>query len=171
MSRRATYVVFMLAVFFGAFFITLWLTEPEVPSAADARSDAERLASHTISGSSDLTKSARDAKLILSRQLSGHVDDVRRIDERNVRLSGWAADREGDSTPLEVLVFVAGKLLATTRTAGERPDVTAALHLGFGAQTNVGLSLNFMCVKGDQPILVVLGKEKQYTQLQSDRCP
>src|SRR5882672_7980436 len=110
LMSRAAYVVFLLAVLFGSFFITLWLTEPKVPETPDNRSDAQRLAAYPISGSSDLTKSAQDAKLILSRRLSGHVDVIRRINERDVWLAGWAADREGDSTPLEVLIFVAGQL-------------------------------------------------------------
>jgi hypothetical protein len=168
---RAAYVVFLLAVFFGSFFITLWLTEPEVQSMPDNRSDAERLAAYPISDGSDLTKSAQDAKLILSRRLSGSVDAIRRIDERDVSLAGWAADREGDSSPLEVLIFVARRLVATTHTAGERPDVTAALHLGFGAQKNVVLSANFTCRRGDRPVVVVLGKGQQYMHLQSDACP
>jgi hypothetical protein len=151
-----------------SFFITLWLTEPQVVSAPDNRSDAERLAAYPIKDSSDLIKSAQDAKLILSPRLSGHVDVIRRIDERDVVLAGWAADRDG--TPLQVLIFVAGQLAATTHTAGERPDVTAALHLGFGAQKNVVLSANFTCRKGDQPVVVVI-KEKQYMQLQSEPCP
>jgi hypothetical protein len=100
MLRGATYLVFLSAVFFGSLFITLWLTEPEVPSATDNRSDAERLAAYPIKDSSDLIKSAQDAKLILSPRLSGHVEVIRHIDERNVGLSGWASDREGDSTPL-----------------------------------------------------------------------
>jgi hypothetical protein len=80
-----------------------------VANEPDNRSDAERLAAYPISDSSDLTKSAEDAKLIASPRLSGHVDMIRRIDERAVWLAGWAADREGDSTPLEVLIFVAGQ--------------------------------------------------------------
>jgi hypothetical protein len=171
MLRGATYVVFLSAVFFGSLFITLWLTEPEDPGTTDNRPDAERLAAYPISDSSDLAKSAQNANLILSRRLSGYVDAIRRIDEREVALSGWAADRQGDSTPLEVLIFVAGRLVATTHTKGERPDVTAAVHLGFGAQSNVVLAANFTCRKGDQPVVVVLGKEKQYLPLQSARCP
>ena len=100
-TSRAAYVVFLLAVLFGSFFTTLWLTEPQVPSALDNGSDAERLAAYTISNSSDLAKSAYDANLIPSRRLSGYVDGIRRIDERDVGLAGWAADREG--TPLTVL--------------------------------------------------------------------
>jgi len=166
---RAAYGVFLLAVLFGSFFITLWLTEPQVSSALDNRSDAERLAAYTISNSSDLAKSAYDANLIPSRRLSGHVDVIHRIDERDVGLAGWAADREG--TSLEVLIFVAGRLVATTNTTGERPDVTAALHLGFGAEKNVAVSANFTCRRGEQPVVAVLGNNKQYLHLQSDPCP
>jgi hypothetical protein len=168
LMSRAAYVVFLLAVLFGSFFITLWLTEPEVVSEPDNRSDVQRLAAYPIKDSSDLMKSAQDAKLILSPRLSGYVDVIRRIDERDVGLSGWASDRDG--TPLEVLIFVAGQLVATTHTAGERPDVTAALQLGFGAQKNVVLSANFTCRPGDQPVVAVV-KEKQYMHLQSESCP
>ena len=168
---RAAYVVFLLAVLSGSFFATLWLTEPKVEDTLNDRSDAQRLAAYPISGSSDLTKSAQDAKLIPSRRLSGHIDVIRRVNEQEVWLAGWAADPKGDSTPLEVLIFVAGQLVATTHTAGERPELTAALHLDFGAQKNVLLSANFACQRGDQPIVVVLGKEKQYMPLQSDPCP
>jgi hypothetical protein len=169
MVRRAAYIIFLLAVLLGSFFITLWLTEPRGPNAPDNRSDAERLAAHPISNSSDLVKSAYDAELIPSQRLSGHVDVIRRVDEQKVDLGGWAADRDG--TALEVLIFVAGHLAAATHTAGERPDVTAALHLGFGAQTNVALAANFACRRGEQPVVVVLGKDKQYTHLQSAPCP
>jgi hypothetical protein len=82
--RGAAYLVFLLAVFFGSLFITLWLTEPQVLDTPDTRSGAERLAGYPISDISDLAKSAQDAKLILSQRLSGHVDAIRRIDERDV---------------------------------------------------------------------------------------
>ena len=169
MVRGAAYVMFLLAVLFGSFFITLWLTDPQVPDTPDNRSDAERFAAYPISSSSDLAKSAQDANLIPSQRLTGHVDAIRRIDEQEVDLAGWAADREG--TPLQVLIFVAGHVVATTHTAGERPDITAGLHLGPGARTNVVLSANFTCRRGDQPVVVVLGKEKQYMHLQSAPCP
>jgi hypothetical protein len=171
MLRRAAYIVFLLAVLFGSFFVTLSLTEPQpqVANAMDNRSTVERLAAYPISNSSDLAKSAYAADLVPSQRLSGHVDAIRRVDEQKVDLAGWAADRHG--TALEVLIFVAGQLAATTRTAGERPDVTAALGLGFGAQTNVVLAANFICRSGDQPIVAVLGNERQYMHLQSAPCP
>ncbi len=169
-SRLAVYLI-ASAVLFGSFFTTLWLTEPQPPLASDNRSDAKRLAGYQISDSSDLEKSAQSAKLTPSRQLLGYVDAIRRIDEQNVTAIGWAADREGDSTPLEVLVFVAGPLVATAHTEGERPDVTAAVRLGFGAEKNVAFVLRFPCRRGDQPVVVVIGRERQYLPLQSGRCP
>jgi hypothetical protein len=165
--RRVAYLAFLLAVLFGSFFVTLWLTEPQV--APDNRSPAERLAAYPISNGSDLAKSAYEADLFRSQRLSGHVEAIRRIDEQKVDLIGWAAD--GHGTALDVLIFVGGHLAVTTHTAGERPDVTAALRLGFGAQTNVALSANFTCRAGDQPVVVVLGNEKEYMPLQSAPCP
>jgi hypothetical protein len=86
--RRAAYTVLLLSVLFGSFFITLWLTEPQVPNAPDNHLLAERLAANPISSSSDLAKSAYEADLIPSQRLSGHVDAIRRIDEQKVQVRG-----------------------------------------------------------------------------------
>jgi hypothetical protein len=82
--RRAAYTVFLSSVLFGSFFITLWLTEPQVPK--DNHLLAERLAANPTSSSSDLAKSAAD--LINSQRLSGSVDAIRRIDEQRVQVRG-----------------------------------------------------------------------------------
>jgi hypothetical protein len=54
---------------------------------------------------------------------------------------------------------------------GERPDVTNALHLGFGAEKNVSFSLKVSCRPGDQPVVVGVGERKQYIPIQSNKCP
>jgi hypothetical protein len=167
--RRAAYTVFLLSVLFGSFFITVWLTEPQVPNTPDNRSHAQRLAAYPISNGSELAKSAYEADLIPSQRLDGRVNVIRRLDEQKVDLAGWAAD--GNGTALEALVFVAGHLVATTHTAGERPDITAALRLGLGARTNVALYANFTCRKGEQPVVVILGNGKEYLHLRSAPCP
>jgi hypothetical protein len=167
--RRAAYIAFLSAVLFGSFFSTLWLTEPRLSNAPANRAPAERLAAYPISDGSDLAKSAHEAGLVTSQRLDGHVDVIRRTDEQKVDLLGWAADDRG--TALELLIFVSGRLVATTHTAGDRPDVTAALRLGFGANKNLAFSANFTCRKGDQPVVVVLGKARDYIDLQSARCP
>jgi hypothetical protein len=117
---RAAYIVFLSGILLGSFFMP-----------RDNPSRAKLLATYPISNGLDLAQAAHLADLIPSRRLSGYVDVIRRIDEQKVDLVGWAADGRG--TALEVLVFVARHSVATTQTAGERPDVTAALRLGFGA--------------------------------------
>jgi hypothetical protein len=132
----ASYIAFLLAVF-GSFFVTLWLAEPQVSNTPDNRSYAQRLAAHPISNGSDLAKSAYEADLIPPQRLAGHVEAIRRIDEQRVDLVGWAADGDGtalgDGTVPEVLIFVAGHLVATgTLPASDRtqpPHSTWALVL------------------------------------------
>jgi hypothetical protein len=58
-----------------------------------------------------------------------------------------------------------------TQTRGERPDVTKAMGLAFGAERNVGFEVNFGCRTGDHPIVIGLGSDKQYLSLSSAQCP
>ncbi len=86
-------------------------------------------------------------------------------------MAGWLADPEGNETPLHVLVFIKGAMVATAETKGERPDVTAAIGLGFGAEKNVAYSFKFDCGHGVQPVVVGVGEKGQYIPLQSKKCP
>ena len=161
--RRIIYVTCAAAVLFGSFFITLWLTEPP--------SDKERLAAQRILNSSDLPKAAQNVGLRFSEQLKAAVDQINRVNEREVRMGGWLADLQGNSTPLTLLVFIDGSMVAAAQTKGERPDVTTKLNLRFGAEKNVAFSFNFNCRPGDQPVVVGVGERKQYIPLQSEKCP
>jgi hypothetical protein len=84
---------------------------------------------------------------------------------------GWLADREGDATPLNILVFIQGAMVATAQTNGERPDVTKAIGLGFGAEKNVAFSFKFNCSPDVQPIVAGVSAEGQYMPFQSKKCP
>ena len=168
---RVIYVAGGAVVLFGSFFITLWLTEPDVPKAVDNRSDTERLAAQHVSTYPELENAAANAELRFSRQLQGVVDGVNRVNEHEVNMVGWLADREGDATPLHVLVFILGAVVATAQTNGERPDVTRAIGLGFGTEKNVAFSFKFNCGSGVQPIVAGVGAKGQYIPLQSKKCP
>ena len=50
--------------------------------------------------------------------MAGNVDVFKRINEREVNMSGWLADRQGNSTPLNLLVFIDGSIVAATKTKG-----------------------------------------------------
>jgi hypothetical protein len=117
--RRTIYIICGAAVLFGSFFITLWLTEPEAPP--------QRLEDQRISNYSDLSKVAQNVGLRPSEQLQGVVDAISRINEREVKIVGWLADPQGNSTPLDLLVLMDGPMVAAGQTKGERPDVTNAI--------------------------------------------
>jgi len=165
----------MASALFGSFFITLWLTAPDTsslqPIGGDNRSDAEKLAARHIAGDSDLANAAREIGLHLSARMSGNVDAINRTSARDVSVAGWVADKEGDATPISILVFAGGAVVATTQTKGERPDVTQALHLGLGSEKNVSFSVKFSCQPGDQPVIVGIATVKQYIPLTSGACP
>ena len=74
-------------------------------------------------------------------------------------MSGWLADRQGNSTPLNLLVFIDGSFVAATQTKGERDDVTKVLRLSAGAEKNVVFSLNFNCRPVLNPFLWASAKE------------
>ena len=63
-----------------------------------------------------------------------------------------------------------GAVAAKTQTKGERPDVTEAVHLGFGAEKNISFSVSFRCRPGEQPVIVGIGTARQYIPLTSGPC-
>jgi hypothetical protein len=143
--RRAAYTVFLSSVLFGSFFITLWLTEPQVPNAPDNH----LLADNPISSSSDLARSAYEADLIPSQRLSGHVDAIRRIDEQKVGLTGRAADGGGTAlanapTPGLAGIRVRGSPEAVTIEARDTSveDVLAALSRAFDMDYQSSIDLD-----------------------------
>jgi hypothetical protein len=136
MAKQAGFLFWCAVSLFGSFFTTLWLTEPPIanvpPIKVDSGSVSDRLAAAHISNNADLVTAARNIGLYQSDRMRGTVDAIVRINERDARTDGWAADPDGDATPLSILIFVGGVLVAKAQTKGERPDVTKALRLFLG---------------------------------------
>ena len=162
----------MLVAFAGSLLLTLWLTEPaRRPKQETQISDAERLGSYSISSRTDLIEAAVAIGLHGSGSMRGSVDNLRRLDDQYVIIDGWLADPQGNTNPLILVIFVAGKKAAITQTRGERPDVTKTLGLAFGTEKNVAFQVSFRCLAGDQPFIVAVGTDKQYLQVTSPQCP
>jgi hypothetical protein len=152
-------------VLIGSFFLTLWLTDIGIPGLA-----VERLAGSQIDNLSDLIEAAVSAGLHRSFQMDGRIESMSRINNGEVAITGWMAE-PGEAKPISVLIFVAGKKVATTYTHGERPDVTKVLHAAFDAEQNVRLEANFECASHDRPVIAGLGTSEQYFYLPSPPCP
>jgi hypothetical protein len=163
----------MIATAIGSFFIALTLLDTRAPpnKAENDQSDAGRLASRSIFDRSDLIDAAVGVGLHLSARMKGTVDEIKRINANEVMIRGWVADPGSVGDALTVVVFVAGQRKAMVETKGERPDVTAALRLRFGAEKNVVFEATAACPT-DAPIVIVgLGQEKQYLHLTFAKCP
>jgi len=165
--RKIGLIGILLVVLFGSFFLTAYLTHIDRPPG----SVVERLASSQISNLSDLIEVAVSAGLHRSFQMDGRIESMSRINNSEVAIRGWMADPGGDTEPIKIFIFVAGKKVATTHTHGERTDVAKVLHLAFGAEQNVMLEANFECASHDKPVIVGLGTSEQYFYLPSPPCP
>jgi len=173
---RAVFIAILAAAFFGSFFATLWLTEPsqnpaKPPAAADSRPIPEQFAGRHVANRADLTAAAQQVGLRPSTTMRGALDSVTRVAGGDAVISGWFADPQGDATPLNVLVFAGGSLAASSKTSGERPDVTQALGLSFGSEKNVKMAVQFHCTAGDMPLVMSVSAGNQYLVLESKPCP
>ena len=104
-----------------------------VPGRRQPDRKSRNSAGMRVSNLEELTKSAADAGLLPARSLTGSVDALTRANEQEVTAAGWLADPQGDGDPLTLIIFVGGKAVASGKTSSERPDVTEALGLAFGA--------------------------------------
>jgi hypothetical protein len=164
---RIIYIICGAVVLFGSFFVTLWLTQPESPPE---RLENQRLENQRISNYVDVRNAAQNVGLSPSAMMQGVVDTISRINKAEVKIEGWLADPSGKSNPSSLWVFMDGSMVATTQTKGERPDVTNALHLSDGAETNVAFSLIFNCRAGGKPIILGVNVRKEYIVLQTKEC-
>jgi hypothetical protein len=169
--RRLIFVGILAVVLLGSFFLTLWLTDISPLKSKDTRSATEELADRKVSDYSELSRVASDMGLMASQRLQGAFDGATRSSERDVGYWGWLADPNGDATPLNIVVFVAGRAVATAPTKGERADVTRLLGLAFGAEKNVAFEVNFSCRTNEVPVVVGLGTGKQYFAFLARPCP
>jgi hypothetical protein len=183
-GKRIAYFGIGAAAVLGIFLLTLWFwesrstdsgivtTTERAPVAQDALSEAERLASHTVTNSQELAVGASAVGLQLSPRLRGNVEGVKRTSDREVTVAGWLADTEGDGRPQKVVVFVGGKRAAIMQTQGERDDVTKALGLQSGAVKNVAFQATINCRTGDQVLFAGLAFEGHYyIDLGARACP
>lgn len=171
--RRIAYLCLCAGVLLSSFFLTLWLTNPErtPPAAADSVSEAERLASQTVSNGLDLTAAASAIGFKSSPRLRGNVDKLERISDREVIVAGWLADTEGDGSRQNIVVFAGGKRAAVVQTQGGRSDVTKALGLSSGAAKNVMFRAAISCQTASQVHFAGVGSAGQYIDMGSRACP
>ena len=163
--RTISYFVGGMVVLISSFLITSWIL---------SRNDG---VNWKFTDEASLASAAKAAGYHLSKDLGGHVDTVARIDRGKVRANGWAVDLSGDGTPLILSAFVNGRNMATFRTDGPRPDITAGVRANPKANSdaakNTQFAGSFSCVPGDKLSIVATSTTKSYLLLppQPAVCP
>ncbi len=162
-------IVLGAGVLAGSFFITLWLITPEpdqpLPSAASL------LAKRTISDDRTLSAGAASLGLQMSDSVKGFVDALVRLNDRQVKISGWVADTKGQGAPITVLVFADGQNVLETETKGVRADVEAALKLRSRVGPNIVLDAIFSCRPGQTLLGVAVTDSRLYASLDHPAGP
>jgi hypothetical protein len=118
-----------------------------------------------------LAAAAKAAGYSPSADLAGHVDNVSRIDGKNVAISGWALDISGDGSPLDLTAFIDGGRVATFHTEGSRPDIAVGMvkanpKANPESAKNTRIESKFSCAAGDNVFIVVTTRRKNFLLLQ-----
>jgi hypothetical protein len=171
-ARRLRTLLLPISLLLLSFLFTLWLTKPNpLPQSINTSQLLESVARWKVPTEALLTQAAQEAGLHLSKNMVGSVDALRRVSDTEVAMAGWAADIEGNETPLHVIVFVRGDLVAKVQTKGEFPPATALYGLAFGSEKNVLFQANFPCRPNEQPLVIAVGTKQNYHPLKSQQCP
>ena len=157
----------------GSFLITLWLTEPDGINRATAEvqlDGVERLRRSFVYDNRTLGAAAQAAGLVPLDNVRGHIDEIQRLPDGQVRMTGWAADVHGDGSPLSVVAFGGGRGTLLGRTDGPRDDVAKDQKLSQAAARHVAIVGSLPCERGQTIVAVAINKDGAYAPLTFETC-
>jgi hypothetical protein len=157
-----------LLVSIGSFLLTFWFV-----GTGASTSPLTILMSSRVSDDESLSDAAISAGLRPSLTLKGAVDQLTRLNEKQIRITGWSADSNGNGTPITVIVFTDGNLALQTSTNGPRPDVTTHFKLSNEAALNIGFGGVLDC-RASRPLFLIAVTDNRYSKLSSQSpllCP
>jgi hypothetical protein len=164
--QRIGFLLGGLAVLVGSFLITNWIL-----------SKNEGL-NWRFTDEASLDAAATAAGFRSSKDLSGSVDIVVRVDNKKVTAMGWALDIFGDGTPINLNAFVNGQNIAVFRTDGPRTDITEGIikpnpKANPNSANNTQFIASFSCAPGDKLFVVATTATRSYLLLpyQPAVCP
>jgi len=164
--QRIGFLLGGMVVLVGSFLITNWIL-----------SNNEGL-NWRFTDEASLEAAATAAGFHSSKDLSGFMEGVVRVDNEKVRANGWVVDISGDGTPIDLSAFVNGQNIATFRTDGPRPDVSETIikpnpKANPNSANNVQFIASFSCAPGDKLFVVATTATRNYILLpyQPSVCP
>jgi hypothetical protein len=168
--RRRSWPIWMAGAFclVLSFLITLQLTKPARPPSPAVTAMTRSI----VSDRSTLITAIKSAGLRGSQTVKGSIDEVARLDDRRVSISGWAGEAGSGGAPLDILVFVDGVNRLTMRTEGQHAGVTGALGLSDAATArDVSFQGAVACGRGQKLIVVAVAESGNYGYFSPRPCP
>ena len=151
-----------------SFFTTLYLIEPHLPRTAAVVA----LMQAQITDTHSLLTAIKAAGLRGSPNVKGTIDGVKRLNDSQVAIAGWAAEIGNSSTPLTVLAFVDGKVALAMRTSGRHPDVVSVLGASDAPNAaNVSFQGTARCAHGQMLIVIAVTDANSYGHFGARNCP
>lgn len=155
----------LLAGAFVALFV-LWATEPAPPPRA-----ISVMTNSTVSDPASLMAAVQTAGLHGTPDVVGAIDELRRVDDGQVTLTGWVADKATGGAPLTVMVFTDGRNVLTAPTRGARADISRRFGLGERAAANIAFRGNVRCSRGHRLMVIAITPWNTYGHFGSRICP
>ena len=144
-------------------FLTACASQAVLPYVGKSYTD---LQNRIVPNTETLRIAARESGLLPSEGLQGYVDKLEWLPDGSLKLGGWAVDRQGDGSPLSILVFANGKSVQIVLTTGERPDVKMAFGLSDQMSANLAFSVEspgpISCGPVDSFVVVAISKNNEY---------
>ncbi len=151
-----------------SFLVTLQLTKPAKPP----NRAVVAMTQSVVSDRRTLIAAIKAAGLTGSPNVKGAIDEVARLDDHRVSITGWAGEVGNGGAPLDILVFVDGEARLTMQTEGRHADLTAALGLTDAATArNVSFGGTVACGRGQQLIVVAIADSGNYGYFSPRFCP
>lgn len=155
-------------VMIGSSLLTFWLV-----GTGASTSPLTVLASSQVADDDNLTDVAISAGLRPSLTLKGAVDQIVRMNEKQVRIIGWSADSNGNGSPIAVIAFTDGAVALQTNTNGPRSDVAEHYKLSSEAALNVAFGGVLACQAGRRLFVIAVtgNRYRKLTDQNALVCP
>ena len=164
---RAAWIAGALTIVLS-FGITLQLTRPAKPPTPAVAAMTRSI----VSDRRSLMAAVKAAGLSGSQTVRGALDDITRLDDSRVSVSGWAGEVGNGAAPLHVVVFADGEHKLTMQTEGQHADITAALGLADAvAARNVSFRGTVPCRRGQPLVIVAVADSGNYGYFSPRACP
>jgi len=151
-----------------SFLVTLQLTKPAKPPGPAVAA----MSKSTVSDQRTLIAAIRAAGLKGSPNVKGAIDEIARLDDSRVSITGWAGEAGSGGTPLDILIFVDGDNRMRTRTEGRHTGATGGLGLSDAATAqDVSFQGALACSRGQKLLVVAIAESGNYGYFSPRPCP